>query len=456
MKNSWIIPVATLAIGAAGGYISGKGPGGSSSATSAESAPTRTSSRGSSSLAESAPKKSNRVNGVGEISRLAGNSNRIQALLDFYSGLTPAQLEEEAGKLDALPMNERIMASILLFGRWAEVDAQAAMSFSNTMGFAGGFVRPTILQSWSSKDPASAAAYYEKNPREFAMMGMMGGGRGPMGGQGGASIIASEWARQDPTAAMAWASGLSTAEKGQAMSSVVSELAKTDPRAAAGMITQMDAGDQAGAYRSVASQYGAMNFADAKTWVDTLPADQRAAALASAVQGLATTNPAEAAKQFALMPESDEKNRVIDNIVGSLAKTDPAGAAKFLKSQDSEDAQRNGMRELLPTWASQDPTAALAFVNSYQSGPVRDSAAQAYVWGNTMGEPADLMKVAETITDEGDRNRTIAIAAMRWMREDPAAARDYIESSSGLSDDAKERITSGRGMWGGGGRGRGR
>ena len=47
------------------------------------------------------------------------------------------------------------------------------------------------------------------------------------------------------------------------------------------------------------------------------------------------------------------------------------------------------------------------------------------------------------------------MAAARWMREDAAAAKVYIEQSTALSDDAKQRILEGRGMWGGGGRGRG-
>ena len=64
------------------------------------------------------------------------------------------------------------------------------------------------------------------------------------------------------------------------------------------------------------------------------------------------------------------------------------------------------------------------------------------------------MKAAETITDEGDRNRAIGVAAMRWMREDEAAAKEYVQSSTVLSDEAKQRITEGRGMWGGGGGGR--
>lgn len=451
MKNPWILPVATLVVGAAGGYFSGKGSdsGGHAPAVEESAQRTRSSSRPETSSAE--PAKRNRAGSTDQIARMPGNSNRIQALLEFYAGLTPEQLAEEATKLDNLPMNERIMASILLFGRWSEVDPTAAMAFSNTMGMAGGFVRPTILQSWASVDPANAAKYYQDNPREFAMMGMMGGGRGgPMGGgQGGASIIASEWARQDPAAALAWAASLTT-DKGQAMNSVIGEVAKTDPRKAAQMIGQMDAADRAGAYRSVAAQYGALDFVDAQTWIRTLPADDQAAALASAIGGLSNTDPAAAAKQVAAMEAGDDKDHLIPDVVQDLARKDPQAAAEFLKQQDSERAQRDGMRELMPTWTSQNPTAALAYAKSFPQGQVRDSALQQWVMSNNTGAPADLIKVAATIEDQGDRDRSIGITAMRWMREDAAAAKAYVETSTDLSDETKQRITEGRGMWGGG------
>ena len=455
MKTPWILPVAALLVGAAGGYFSGKSSiaGGQGSGIEDSSPRTRSSARPEATAAE--PAKKNRAGSTDQIARMPGNSSRIEALLEFYAGLTPEQLAEEATKLDNLPMNERIMASFLLFGRWSEVDPTAAMAFSNTMGMAGGFVRPTILQSWASVDPANAAKYYQDNPREFAMMGMMGGGRGPMGGgQGGASIIASEWARQDSAAALAWASSLTT-DKGQAMNSVIGEVAKTDPRKAAEMIGQMDAADRAGAYRSVAAQYGALDFVDAQTWVRTLPADDQAAAMASAIGGLSNTDAAAAATQVNAMNAGEAKDRLIPDVVEDLARTNPQAAADFLKKQESEDAQRNGMRNLMPTWTSQDPTAALAYANSFPAGQVRDSALQAYVWSNNKGAPADLIKIAATIEDDGDRDRSIGVTAMRWMREDALAAKAYVEASTDLSDEAKQRITEGRGMWGGGRRGRG-
>ena len=441
--------------GAAGGFLTGKNSTAGEPTVEAEESTQRTrSSPRSDGSSPAANSKKTRASGTStdQIARMPGNSTRVQALLDFYAGLTPEQLAEEASKLDGLPMGERMMASFLLFGRWAEVDPTAAMAFSNTMGMAGGFVRPTILQSWASVDPANAAKYYTENPREFAMMDMMGGGRrGPMGGQGGSSIIAAEWARQDPAGALAWANSLASG-KNEAMTAVVGEVAKTDPRKAAEMIANMDPEQRREAYRSVAAQYGAFDFSEAQTWIRTLPADDQQRALASAIEGLSSKDPAAAAKQVSAMPDGDDKNRLIGDVVRDLARKDTQAAEDFLKEQTSEEALRDGMRELMPALNERNPIAALAFVNSYPPGPVRDSAAQAYVWSNNTGEPAELVKVAETIADEGDRNRTVGIAAMRWMREDPAAAKAYVEASTNLSDDAKQRIVEGRGMWGDRGR----
>lgn len=453
MKTPWIVPVAALVVGAATGYISGKGSDSGSKASVLEESTQRTRASARTGLTGESAKKSSRAVSTSEIARLPGNSTRVQALMEFYAGLTPEQLAEEAGKLDNLPMNERIMASFLLFGRWAEVDPTAAMAFSNTMGMAGGFVRPTILQSWASVDPANAAKYYGENPREFAMMDMMGGGRGPMGGQGAASIIAAEWARQDPAAAIQWASTLENG-KGQAMNSVIGEVAKTDPRKAAEMIGSLDAADHENAYRTVAAQYGARDFSEAQSWVRTLPADQQTAALASAIGGLSSTDPTGAAAQVKLLAAGEAKDRLVADIAGQLARKSPQEAADFIKGE-SEDAQRSAMRNLMPTWTSQNPVAALEFVNSYEPGPVRDSAAQSYVWGNSTSPPADLVAVAKTITDEGDRERAEGVAYMRWMREDAVQATAAVQASS-LSDEAKERIIEGRGMWDRGGRGRGR
>jgi hypothetical protein len=159
MNQKLLYPALTLFLGATGGFLVGKSgkPAESDAAKTAAEMLSRSSRSGS--LTDS---KSSRSAGTGrprsadDINQMPGQLQRMQSLLEFYAGLTPEQLEEEAKKLEAIPMPERMMASYVLFAKWAETDPMSAMAFSDKMGFTGMFVRPTIMQSWASVDPAAA------------------------------------------------------------------------------------------------------------------------------------------------------------------------------------------------------------------------------------------------------------------------------------------------------------
>ncbi|HVJ46943.1 MAG TPA: hypothetical protein VM511_11190, partial [Luteolibacter sp.] len=383
-KNPWIIPVATLVVGAAGGFISGRNSGSEAApAASAEVRNSRASGR-STALEEEAKKAASRAKSMEDALDTPGHSARIKSLIDYYGTLTPEQLAEEAKRLDNLPMGERIMASLLLFGRWAEVDPTGAMAHANTMGFAAAFVRPTILQSWASVDPENAAKYYSENPREFSLMG----GGGP-GGQNGAATIAAEWAKQDPQAALAWASSLNGDDKNRAMTSVIREVAMTDPKKAAELAQSMSPAERGDAYESIARSYGAKNFDEAEAWVKSLPADQQADAMASAIAGLAQNNPELALTKAMGMAEGDEKNRAIRNSLENLSKTNPTKALAEVAKLDAE-AQRRAIEPVISNFVVSDPAAAESYVKGLQAGPVRDNAVAALVRGST-GDPATLM-----------------------------------------------------------------
>lgn len=449
MNNPWIFPAAALALGAVGGFLAGKNTTPGTAVSPDESVVSRTRSQSRPDASETTKRNSNHARTANEILRVPGQSNRIQALMDHYANLTPAQLEAEAAKLEDLPMAERIMASFLLFGKWAETDPIAAMAYTDKMGMTGNFVRPTVLQSWASVDPAAAAKYYADNSRQFTMMGMMGG-RGPMGGGGGASVIASEWARQDPTGALAWASSLTGNEKSAAMSSVVREVAGTDPQKASTMVASMDPAAQSQANEEVARKWGAKNFAEAEAWIRTLPADQQGAALATAIAGLSKDNPLLASQKIAALPADDARNEATQALARNWSQKNPQEAANWLVKQTDEATVNHSIGDIMPNWVSSDPKAALAFVNAQAAGPLRDSAAASYVMSDRKSAPVELIKVAESITDENSRNRSLTMTTMRWMQEDPAAAKSYVQASDAFSAEQKERVAADKPLWGGG------
>lgn len=451
MKNPWIIPAATLVFGAVGGFISGKStssPGDKASAAVEASQRTRSVDRNAA-ASEDERRAGSRPRDAADAMNTPGHSARIKGLLDYYGSLTTEQLADEAKKLENLPMSERIMASFLLFGRWAEVDPTSAMAHANSMGFAAGFVRPTILNSWASVDPENAARYYSENPREFSMMGGPGGG-----GQSGASMIAAEWAKQDPQAAMAWASSLSGEDQVRAMTSVVREMAAKDPKKAAEMVSSIDPSERGNAYQAIALSYGAQNFSEAETWVRGLPSEEQGPAMAAALEGLSKTDPQGAWEKAKGMPDGEDKDRAMRNVLENMAKQDSAKALAELASL-SEQQQRRSIGSVIQNVAANNSAAAWKYVESLSPGPVRDRGVSEIIVVDRRSEPSSLFSLAETITDDRDRARSMGIAAARWMREDETEARLSIQQSTAISDEMKQRLLDGRRFSGGAGGPRG-
>jgi hypothetical protein len=88
---------------------------------------------------------------------------------------------------------------------------------------------------------------------------------------------------------------------------------------------------------------------------------------------------------------------------------------------------------------------------------MRDTAVGTYVFANNGTDNSQTFALAESITDEGDRQRALMVSSTKWMAADPVAAKAAIQQSTSLSDEAKTRIIESEGnMRGWGGRGRGR
>jgi hypothetical protein len=462
MKNTATIGIAALLAGAAGGYLAGKsGSSGTDTNAAAESAmrDTKTSARSGTAGATDAAGSKKGARSVGEALSEPGQLARMQNLLDLYAGMNADQLAEAAGKLEDLPMNQRIMASMLLFSRWGEIDPQGALAHAANLGPAGFFARPTILQSWASTDPANAAKYFSEHPGELAGMGGFGGGPGG-GGQNAASLIATEWAKLDPDAAIAWANGLTGENQTGALRSIVTELAGSDPTKAAQIASTLtNERDKAAAYGDIAEKLAQKDFASAETFIAGLPSEVRDRAMSDALNVLARTDPQAAAGKLASMAEGDERDRAISGIAEGWARQDPAAAAAWVSQQTTEDMD-DAMRPVIASWTGRDSAAALNWIQSQPQGEVRDEAIGTYIWTNRTGDPQSTMQLAESISDEGDRNRSIFMATRRWMEQDREAATAYIQQSTTLDDEAKQRIIEGGGRnWGGGGgqggRGRG-
>lgn len=449
MKVSIIGLIGALVIGGAGGFMVGKKARPSTDSVDTEDARSArrvnesllsySSARSANPSANERAKRGPRVDSAADAMSLLGQNNRLRSLMDYYAGLGPSEFKEEAEKLEELPWSERIMVGYLLFARWGEEDPTAAMAYTKTMGFAGVFVKKTVVQSWASKHPQEAADYYAANASDFRMGSMMGG-RG-RGGGSAASVIAMEWARQDTEGAMAWAKSLEGSDQSDAMKGIFRQAATDDPAKAAGMLSSI-ADDQAreSAQNTIAREWGGKDWDATQSWIAGLPADQQEAATARALRGLADTDPAAAAAEIGTLSEGSDLNNTMQSIARKWGRDDPEASAEWVMKNGDESAQAESIGSVVSSWASKDPVAALEFVNSQPEGSVRDSAASSFVIANQSGDIAQNISLAETIGNEGMRRRAIGITATAWMRQDKEAAGQYIDTTEALNDKSRERI----------------
>jgi hypothetical protein len=368
-----------------------------------------------------------------------GQTARLQALVDLYSGLSPEEFAGEADKLNDLPFNERILNAYVLFAAWAEVAPYEAFEHANTkMGRTGMFVRPTILQSWAASDPKAAADYYQANKSDFVMMDMMGRGRG--GGDSGAATIAGEWARQDPEGALAWAKSLTGREKDDASAKAIAQVASTDPERAASLTAGLEGRALTEARQNIAVEWAKIDWDRAESFINTLPADQRGEAMGAAVGALAGEDPVRAAGKALSIPEGPARNGAISAVAESMAREQPAEAARWVSANGNEETQRQAVGNIMSNWVNQDPGAAKDWAVSRPAGPVRDAALASYVINDSKGSPAENIQLAESISDERSRGWAVGMATMRWMGEDREAAIDFVQSSDLIDERMRERI----------------
>ena len=452
MNQKLLFPSLTLLIGASAGFFVGKG---NSDSRPEEVAAVESKSPGSSRRANdtSTAKAKNKSSATKpgntqEILQTPGQLARMQTLLDLYSSLSPDQLANEAKKLDAVPMPERIMASYLLFAKWAETDPYSALDHSGKMGFAGMFVKPTIMQSWASVDPSSAAKYYDANKGEFSTMGLFGGGRGGGGpmGNGGASIIASEWARQNPDQAMQWAKTLKGNESANAVSSIVSQVATTDPQKAMTLAATLTGEEKSRANREIAESLGAKDWSAAEKFIASLPAEEQSNARERAFQSLAKENPSDAMNQLNSFADEKERSRATARVAEEMSKAEPKQAFDLVMKSAAND--EDAMRNVMMNYSRQDNAGALQAINTIPQGEMRDTAIGTYVFSNTGTDYAQNLSLAESIADEGSRDRAINVSVARWMTTDPDAAKSAVKNSTVVSEEMKQRVEQGN-VWGG-------
>lgn len=473
MKISALVPaLIALLVGICGGYFVGKGQSGDPSSASASSsgAGGRSSLSGIPGKADDAKKEAateaeliaggldasasltqralklmesgDTALAFKEIFNEPGQIERMEALMNLVKGMDAKGIEAAMAEVRGMPRGmDMFMAANLLTARYAEIDPKAALGFVSE---AGGMERMmgtgSILRSWAAKDPKAAGEYVtgtileEGSQDGWALQRTIGS-------------VASEWAKSDPEAALAWAKSLPEDVSGNALESVIEHFTSQDPEKAAEVAMGLEGDKKIEALQSIADQWSRTDPEAAVAWAEGLEGDARDRALEEALQGLAYKDPAAAVDYLAnTITDAEERDSLLPDVASRWARKDAnsaAEAAEWLTTQADGDGRARATGEVMGSWMDSDAAAASAWLDSQPAGASKDQGIVAMLRENELREePGTAVAWADSITDETLRGEQVMAASRNWLKEDRQAATEYIESSASLSAEQKQTLVN--------------
>lgn len=282
-----------------------------------------------------------------------------------------------------------------LFAKWAKEDPDAAIAKLSQIK--GTTDRQQALHGIAmalvTSDPKRALAMLEEMPPGQVRGNMLGS-------------ISSAWMTHDSDAAMVWINGLPAADRSKALQNITWQLGQDDPAKAAELLSSLPVNNQnSHQYSQLAGQWAQQDLEAARKWVETLPAGRtREQAMSGIISTLAQSDPAKAAAILGDAVVTNQNSNQVGMIVGAWIKTDQTAALAWLDSLDLRgDAQQSVHSQFLQNWVGEDAPAA----SRYALG----------------------------IQDEKSRQQAISSLVGAWGRNDPQAAKEWINNT--LEGDSK-------------------
>ena len=360
----------------------------------------------------------------------AGPMERFQAIMAYVQRIPKDRIEptlkmlrqKMQGRFDP----ETMFATHMLFTKYGTDDPKAAMTYLKTLDMFGqGFGMATVLGSMATKDPRAAAEFFkdENNPilNVPQSAGMIAGS------------VAREWAKQDPAAAMAWATSLKDGLRGGAISSIVGSIAASDPVAASKMLAdlKLEKGDDRNrVFGQVAQAWATRDPEAALTWAGSLgDGPEKDEARRKALDSWANDNPQAAAAHLDSITDPKERDKMLSAVTGPWARRDPAGTAAWLQNQPESKGREESMRSVMWMWTATDPTAASTWLNNQPAGASKDEGIVTLANQTFATDPEAALTWAATIQDSAKRTTQIRRGIEGWIKKDESAAKTWLQKN---------------------------
>jgi hypothetical protein len=369
---------------------------------------------------------------------------RKRKLYDFAASLDTGTLQamlagmvgEPAGK----PDHE---AWSYLMGRWAELDPQAAIVWTQSLRYSPdkNVSMSEIFDAWSTQDPAAAMAAYAKLPRTGAFDFSL-------------ESIVDNMAAQDPQGALAALRSLPASQQDGFIYSYTyarafGAWAKNDPTDAAAEAANLPPSSlRNSSLTSVAGAWAQQDPNAALAWANSLPAGAaRQSAVSAAVEALGQQDPAEAADYASKLPSGGNngyyipgaynRDQLLQNISQSWAQTDPSGLLTWADNNLTGKAFDTATNTAIETMGNTDPAAAAAALAQISDASVINQSVPALATAWAQQNVTAALTWAQSLPTTNDDVRQSALNNVlgTWTDTDPAGASAYLQQNLGTDPD---------------------
>lgn len=367
-----------------------------------------------------------------------GPLDRFQGIFAHIQSLPADQIESEilsvreqlqAGNFDP----DRMFAMHLLMTRFGLEQPERAVTWLNGQDMlTRGFGTATVLASMASKDPKLAAKFFDDPDNPILKM--------PRVGSFAALGVAREWARSDPSGAMAWAKSLPEESRAGAYTGLIGGQMGEDPMAATRTAAELPPGEERERLQGhIAENWGTKDPQAALAWANSLEGEEKTEATKRAMNGWANKDPKAAAAHLATLSDA-ERDQYSGSVASRWANRNPAEAAAWVGSQPEGEGRKEAMGSVMGTWAEAEPDKASAWLVAQPAGPSKDAGIVTLANSQVKSDPEAALTWAATIEDPTTRSLQLKANVRQWARRDAAGATQWVSNAPGLTPEERTEL----------------
>jgi hypothetical protein len=388
-----------------------------------------------------------------------GTNRRQSAMVDLAFALAQKDPAAALSLARSLPGDDGQRFLIGALNGWCLKDADAAIAYAVQLPDLGSTL-VYMFDRIASKDPLKAINLLEKIPSENQQNEAL-------------RRIGNAWAESDPKAALDWANqqtdpkvkseilqgaleGMAQKEPNRALelaqslpaneregriNYILGILSESDPEGAVGYAMNLPSNKFTnGTISRLAGQWISSDPQGALGWFDSLTDPKIKEQVAGAmIDNLPKDDLATSLKLLDTMPSGFFQNQALSRIGRNWAQTDQKAALDWANQQTDPEVKTRILGGLIEGMSVKDPNSAFQLVQSLPAGDSRNNIIITYLGSMAQSDPQSSISLASGIADADDRSKAQQNVVRRWKRSDPAAATQWINSSS-LPQDVKARL----------------